>query len=346
MVKWGVGLYGFTYVRLAVGMLLQKGQERMPAIVGITNDIVLNELFKGLAPDERAILCSVQGNPSEADPRDWVGTPWGGGTCPLNHQRNNYVAISSFKEEDGRFKRRKAQFSRTWCIMIDDIGTKLSKEALPKDLIPTLVVETSPGNCQVSYFLEQPEPDVAYVTDAIRQIIEKLTGCGADPGMSGVTRVLRLPEGVNGKPREGGPWQCKTWVWRPEIRTSWDELAAAFSLERRVRCYVEPNDGVTLERKRCYELVKYALKRLGRIKSPTGSGWFDITCPWIDQHTARSNTGAALAPPMQKNGYMGGFKCHHGHCESKNWGDLESWVADEVIKQGQRRRGPFYGENT
>jgi len=342
-------LYGFTYVRLAVGMLLQKGQERMPAIVGITNDIVLNELFKGLAPDERAILCSVQGNPSEADPRDWVGTPWGGGTCPLNHQRNNYVAISSFKEEDGRFKRRKAQFSRTWCIMIDDIGTKLPLNFLKTNgLVPTLVVQTSPGNYQATYFLEQPEPSVDRITDAIRQIIERLTG-GVDPGMAGVTRVLRLPQGINNKPTsivDGKPWHCQVMHWRPEMRTSWNELCCEFKLTERIRSYVEPNDGVTLERKRCFELVKYALKRLGRIKHATGSGWMDITCPWINDHTARSNTGAAVAPPMQKNGYMGGFKCHHGHCESKNWGDLESWVADEVIKQGQRRRGPFYGENT
>lgn len=320
----------------------------MPALVGVTNTVVLAELFKGLDPDERAILCSVRGNPSEADPTAWVGTPWHSGACPLHHDRNNYVAISTFREEDGRFKRRKAQFAKTWCIMIDDIGTKIPKPALPKDLIPTLVVESSPGNFQVTYFLEQPESDSAYVTDAIRQIIAKLTGGGVDPGMAGVTRVLRLPEGVNGKPTsivDGKPWRCKVWVWRPEIRTTWDELAAAFSLERRYRSFVEPNDGVTLERKRCFELIKYALKRLGRIKHATGYGWMDITCPWIDTHTARSNTGAAVAPPMQKNGYMGAFKCHHGHCESKNWGDLESWVADEVVRQGQRRRGPFYGEN-
>jgi len=48
---------------------------------------------------------------------------------------------------------------------------------------------------------------------------------------------------------------------------------------------------------------------------------------------------------MKANGYMGGFKCHHGHCESKNWGDLELWAAEQVVREGQRRRGPFYGEN-
>jgi len=321
----------------------------MPALVGVTNSIVLAELFKGLAPDERAILCSVRGNPSEADPTAWVGTPWGGGACPLHHDRNNYVAISSFLEEDGRFKRRKAQFAKTWCIMIDDIGTKLPLNVIPEELVPTLVVESSPGNFQASFFLQQPESNAERVTDAIRQIIAKLTAGGVDPGMAGVTRVLRLPEGINGKPTsvvDGVPWRCKVWVWRPNIRTSWSELRNAFNLIEHVKCFVEPNDAVTMERKRCFELIKQALRRLGRIKHATGSGWMDITCPWIEGHTARSNTGAAVAPPMKANGYMGGFKCHHGHCETKNWGDLETWVAEEVIKQGTRRRGPFYGDNS
>ena len=320
----------------------------MPALAGVTNSIVLAELFKGLDPDERAILCSVRGNPSEADPTAWVGTPWHSGACPLHHDRNNYVAISSFKEEDGRFKRRKAQFGRTWCIMIDDIGTKLPLNVIPEELVPTLVVESSPGNFQASFFLQQPEGNAERVTDAIRQIIAKLTGGGVDPGMAGVTRVLRLPEGVNGKPTsvvDGAPWRCKVWVWRPNIRTTWSELTRAFHIIEHVKCFVEPNDAVTLERKRCFELVRYALKRLGRIKHATGSGWMDITCPWIESHTARSNTGAAVAPPMKANGYMGGFKCHHGHCESKNWGDLELWAAEQVVREGQRRRGPFYGEN-
>ena len=322
----------------------------MPLQVGVTNDIVLAELFKGLGPDERAILCSLKGNPSEADPKAWIGVPWHNGVaCPLHHDRNNYVAISSFHEEEGRFKRRKAQFSRTWCIMIDDIGTKISLADIPRELQPTLVIETSPGNFQASFFLDEPRADVDHVTDAIRLIIEKLTGGGADPGMAGVTRVLRLPEGINGKPTslvDGKPWRCRVWQWNPSIRTSWQDFTRTFHLVERHRNYAEPTDGVTIERKRGYEIVKEALKLLKRVKNSTGSGWMDITCPWIDGHTARANTGAAVAPPMKKNGYMGGFKCHHGHCETRNWGDLESWVADEVIRLGQRTRGPFYGDNT
>jgi hypothetical protein len=180
---------------------------------------------------------------------------------------------------------------------------------------------------------------------AFKRIIESLTAGGVDPGMAGVTRVLRLPEGINGKPRDGGPWQCKVWVWRPESRTPWNDIRDAFHITERHRSYVEPDDGVTQERIRCFKIMRDAIKFLGLVKHATGSGWMDITCPWIAHHTARSNTGTAVAPPMKANGWMGGFKCHHGHCEAKNWGDLESWVADTIIEQGERNRGPFYGDN-
>lgn len=322
----------------------------MPAIEGVTNDIVLEALFARMPEDERAILCSVKGNPSEADPTAWVGTPWKRGTkCPLDPRRNNYVAISSFRaDENGKYRRRKSQFGQTWALMIDDIGTKLPLSAVPRELVPSLVVESSPGNYQATFFLDQPLQHEALVSDGIRQIIAKLTNGGVDPGMAGVTRVLRLPEGVNGKPnyiRDGQVWRCKVWVWRPDIRTTWDELRQAFGVIERVKVYTEPNDGVTLERKRCFGLVKQGLKHLGLIKHATGSGWMDITCPWIEQHTGRANTGTAVAPPMKANGYMGGFKCHHGHCEQRNWGDLEEWVAREVVMRGRRTRGPFYGAN-
>jgi hypothetical protein len=36
----------------------------------------------------------------------------------------------AFAKKKGRFKRRKAQFSRTWCIMIDDVGTKIPQHSI------------------------------------------------------------------------------------------------------------------------------------------------------------------------------------------------------------------------
>jgi hypothetical protein len=315
----------------------------MAVIEGVSNDAVLTQLFKHIAPDERAVMCTVAGDPATiTDPTVWRGHPWRYGTpCPLKTDRNNYVAISSFRAdpEDGKYRRTKAQFAAAHAIMIDDIGTKVPLQAVPHDLVPSLVVETSPGNFQATFFLEQPHRDREVVEGAIKQIIEHVTGGGVDPGMAGVTRVLRLPGGMNWK--HGRQWQCRVHVWRPEIRTSWTELVHAFNLVERHKVFNEPDDGVSRERKRGFSLVRDGLKALGRVKRNTGSGWFDIQCPWIDEHTGRADTGTAVAPPMKANGYYGGFKCHHGHCESRTWGDLEEWVQRECYIRGRRTAGDF-----
>lgn len=314
----------------------------------VSNEEVLKSLFRNIKEDERAVLCSLKGDPSTADGRLWAGVPWKLNThCPLTKDRNNYVAISSFgaHPEDGRFRRRKDQFRAVHLLMVDDVGTKIDHKRLPMQWLPaTMAVETSPGNYQVTYALTEPMTDQEEAESAIKQMIDKLTGGGVDPGMAGVTRVLRLPNGINGKQshvRDGQIWSCRLAYWRPDISVSWDAVCSAYGIVTKRKSYIEPNDAITLERKRGFELVKRGLEQLGQIKN-MGGAWFDIRCPWIAEHTGRADTGAAVAAPAKANGYMGGFRCHHGHCTHRNWGDLEDWVADAVIAEGRRTRGPFY----
>ena len=316
----------------------------------VPNEDILSVLFKNMDAEERAVLCSVQGDPSTVDGWAWAGIPWAkGARCPLMSNRNNYVAISSFKPhaEDKKFRRRKDQFGAVHAIMVDDVGTKVHQQRVPLTVVPTMVVETSPGNYQFTYALETPMHDQEAAEHAIRQMIMRLSPAGTDPGMSGVTRVLRLPGGVNAKQKymaeDGQPWQCRLRHWEPHRRTSWTALCAAYGVVGDIhRHYIEPTDDVTIERKRSFELVVQGLQILGRIKRG-GNGWFDIRCPWIKEHTDRADTGAAVATPARANGYMGGYRCHHGHCSNRNWGDLEEWVAEAIVEEGRRTRRPFRG---
>lgn len=320
----------------------------MTTLADITNDDVLRELFKHLRNDQRAVMCSVDGDPSTVEGWAWAGIPWAkGGRCPLLSKRNNYVAISSFTQaDDGKYRRRKDQFGAVHAIMVDDVGTKLSHKALPATIAPSMAIETSPGNYQVTYFLTEPMYDQTEAESAVRQMIAKLTDGGVDPGMAGVTRVLRLPGGINGKPKyvtpEGQPWVCRLAYWRPDIRTSWTDLCRAYGIVHTRKIFVEPDDDVSRERRRGFEIVLQGMQQLGIIKRQ-GRGWVDVRCPWLREHTDRADTGAAVAYPAKPNGFMGGFRCHHGHCQHRNWGDLEDWVADAVVENGRRTRGMFTG---
>lgn len=318
----------------------------------MNNDGVLQHLFRNMPPQHRAILCSVEGDPFTADKRAWAGIPWQlGAHCPLLSKRNNYVAVSSFLvDDDGKWRRRKAGFGGLHAVMVDDLGTKLPMKALEdmgrSGLYPTLAVETSPGNYQAIFFLRQPILDMVQAEDGIRRMIEVLTGGGNDPGMSGVTRVFRLPGGINGKAKyrsaDGTDFACRVVYWKPEVLTDWAQLAHYFGFVSKVRVYVEPGDGVTQERIRGFQIVKRGLEALRAIKKQ-GRGWIEIRCPWVADHTDRADSGAAVASPAAKNGYFGGYRCHHGHCANRGWSDLENWVGEELSKEAAATAGMFTG---
>jgi hypothetical protein len=313
-------------------------------IDGPSNEDVLNCLFDGMPDEERAVMCSVPGDPGTVE--RWSGIPWRlGGRCVLQDGLNNYVTVSSFtKNAGGGYRRRKDQFAGLYAIMVDDIGTKIDARALPRELRPTLLLESSPGNFQATFKLQEPIRDLSVAESLIKRMIEVLAPGGVDPGMAGVTRVMRLPEGINGKPkyiRDDKVWRCKVARWKPDVTMTFEQLRDAFGLVTRTRAFIEPSDGVTMERKRGFGLVLEGLDLLGIIKRK--GRWIDVTCPWIKEHTDRGDTGSAVAYPEGANGWMGGYRCHHGHCQGRNWGDLESWVMEKVVQHGRDTRGPFIG---
>lgn len=308
-----------------------------------TNERVLSTLFAAMPEDQRAVLCTVGGDPGSAD--RWPGIAWRlGSKCPLHPLANNYCAVSGFTANDkSEYRRRKDQFGGLYVLMVDDIGTKIPPAAIPRSIVPTLLVETSPGNYQAMFRLKTPITDYIHADALIRGLTLSVTGGGPDPGMLGVTRVFRLPQGVNGKPkyeRDGQPFTCRVAGWFPDAAVDAEELARAFRVVLSVKSYVEPDNGVTLERKRGFQLVLDGLKTLGSIKG-RGRGWIDVTCPWVHEHTDRSTTGSAVALPAKDNGWFGGYRCHHGHCQGRGWGDLEDWVFERVIEQGHQTRGPY-----
>jgi hypothetical protein len=218
--------------------------------------------------------------------------------------------------------------------MVDDVGTKVPRavvEALP----PTARVETSPGNEQWWYMLEAPERDAARFDALIRAFVAgKLLG--NDPGMSGVTRVGRIPGHLNGKAAYGGGFVTQLLAMDTGRRFTVGELLESFRLELRGRrsTFADTPKLATeeaLERNRAFATVYGWLGARGMLKraEPDMSGWTEMRCPWRDEHTGGVDNGAALREPAPENDFYGAFRCHHGHCADKGWSDLTEWVAEE-----------------
>jgi hypothetical protein len=171
-----------------------------------------------------------------------------------------------------------------------------------------------------------------------RMVAAGLTSDGRDPGMRGVTRYGRLPVGSNNKPsvvaRCGGPWRHLVTGYRPRLSYTVEEIAEAYELDltppapRIVTPRSAPSDD-------CASVLDW-LQAAGL--QALGGGWHAITCPWAHEHSNGVITGTGYAEPSSDNNFVGGFKCHHGHCEHRGIGHLLTFIdlLAREVRKGKR----------
>lgn len=307
--------------------------------------VFLADLAEGLPADQRLILCGFVGDPNSVEKDAWRPRPWAPGRPLLLHpDANAYVTVGSFvRAGDGSFRRRTETFAAGRALMVDDIGTKIPRAATERWITPSWRVETSPGNEQWWYILRDPELDVARFDGVIRAFIAGAL-LGADPGMSGVTRVGRIPTFVNGKNKYRTTAAPKGFrvraIERTEARYTTQELLDAFGLSirgrREPRVKLASEEAIT--RNAAFMATFKFLDQRGQLKrrEPDPSGWTEMTCPWVGDHTGAADTGAAIREPSPENDYYGAFRCHHGHCADKGWADLAEWVAELATDELER----------
>jgi hypothetical protein len=317
----------------------------------------------------RAFVTGFKQDPSGDYDRAEKGKMWGGGEVrngggtkiknAVAKGLNTFVTISVFEVgDDGRARRTKDLHSKTYLVVADDIsagaepgpGSKWANNGI-LDLVyglkPSYILETSPGNTQWGWILSTGEERRWLIERIQDRMIELgLAKDAKDPGMRGVTRYVRLPEGFNTKskylnhdqcdPERGFP--CTMLEWNPEVRYTAEEIASALDVDMSepeeparqlalTHANINPEDDPVLA----------ALESEGMIKSalPGKRGGWDITCPWVDEHSGGVDDGTAYFAA----GYVdrstgqqyerGGFACHHGHCEGRSRRDLVDWLAQQ-----------------
>lgn len=293
----------------------------------MTNIEFMRLMFANLPDGARPWVTAFTSAPGDASRGEWAGWPVRR-LSDIPRAANTYVVVSSFAALEGRYRRRKAQFAAMHAVMFDDIGTKIPERSIALPF--TVLVETSPGNCQGWLHLDPPITDRAVAERLVDRMIEAgLTADGRDSGMKGVTRYGRLPEGTNNKPRATGPWLHRVLEMRESLAYSADEIAEAYELDTRppaTRPMRPPPAGPRPD-------VLGWLVDAGMYQAHIGEGWHAITCPWVHEHTNGVATGTAYREPAPENNMVGAFKCHHGHCEGRTVGHLFRFLealADEV----------------
>jgi len=292
----------------------------------------LAALSGGCPPSERFIMQILAGDPGDARDQSWRPRAWRPGEpLPASPERTNgYVAISSFgRAPDGSWRRQKALFSRLRCVMIDDVGTKVSAE-LAGRVEPTWRVLTSPGNEQWLYVIRDGTTKRELADAVINGLVDQalLPQDEKDPGMKGVTRVARVPGFINGKAKYGGDFRV-SWTQREGPLYTLDDLVRGYGLEireRRQQVAVRIDGDAEVSMQLFMAYVRVA-RQYGLIDQeiPNMAQWLRVRCPWEGEHSG-SKGGADLRYPAHENAYQGAFKCHHGHCEGRGWREYSDFL--------------------
>lgn len=309
----------------------------------VTNDEFIRAIFGQYAPT--CHVTQFDYDPANIPPGKhliaWKGDYYS--RSVLTPGFNQYFTISTFHaDEQGTARRRKALFMQTHCIVLDDVKEKLDASVAARLPAPSWILETSPGSEQWGYILRQPET-VASRVDNLNDglIASDLAPSGKDPGQRGVTRYVRLPEGSNTKASKminGTPFKCRMLKWSPFSEVTLEQLAEPFNInldasrrESRIDGAADVND---------HPLIH--IPDVIHIKEERSAGRFDITCPWVNDHTGQDDSGTAVF--TNADGTLG-FKCHHGGCEGRTGRHLLEYIDGEMpqfrstLKQWQVIRG-------
>ena len=315
------------------------------AIATVTIDLTAQEFLAELARevpwDERLVGCWFEGDPNEGNQHKWRPRPITSTTrIPLD--QNTYVTVSAFRRavtpegDDAGFRRKTEFFARGVALMVDDIGTKAPAD-IPRRVPPTALIETSPGNFQAWYFLSPAEADKERFDYAIRAFISARL-LGQDPGMAGVNRVGRLPDGINGKAKyakDGQPFAQRVHVWEPSRRYTPEQIAQAHGFDLAASQPRTPRRKPS-DSKPAGSGYLPILEAAGLYLEPIRGfhGGHRIVCPWHESHTSKDTTGTAYFEPDEQNDGRGGFKCQHGHCSHRTIADLDWFVVRLLAGRG------------
>jgi len=249
-----------------------------------------------------------------------------------------YGTSTTVRTHEGYLRNRKECFNALHVLVLDDIGTKIPFERIPDDMRPTYRIESSKGNYQYGYVLAEPIKVYEHAEALVRLVYE---AGFSDAGGKMPTKLVRLPDGINGKPGKSKDFKVRLDfidgdLWTPEdllqkmnLDLHWRDVVSDTSILKENRA----NQGVGLAPWADTAAQEYSTAGMidplfewllaeRRVQQDNGD-WVTVECPWCDDHT-NADTLAHYSPlgrggKLHANGR--GFKCFHGHCTERNTSD-------------------------
>lgn len=245
-------------------------------------------------------------------------------------------------QTDGRIYNRKNLFKQLHVVVLDDIGTKVDIDSLPDDLEPTYIIESSKGNFQYGFVLEEP----VTLLPAAEALVQLVYESGySDEGGKMPNKLVRLPEGVNGKKGEkmgfisnvhklDGPyWSPQALLDALGVAVQWTDVIEDAEAVMKKRSTERLGTGV-------WSPVKSISPTLDGVIDPVlewlyeenlvvdeSGDWVTIRCPWGHDHTSGADTAGYKPIGRGDETTRRGFHCFHDSCATHKTPDFLNFVA-------------------
>jgi len=314
--------------------------------INVTNEQFLEAIFG----DEwgKAHVTSFLDDPSNIT-SDRRGLCWAGGAAEyrvarMSSEENQYFTISLFhKAEDGKAVRRKAKFDACFVIVADDVAEKLPLDRVEMLPEPSYKLVTSKGSEQWAWILKDPCEDRAMVENLLDGLVAKgLAPDGNDPGMRGVTRYVRMPNGSNTKAKRiinGKTFKCYLTSWEPNNLYTMDQLAKVFDIDLFAERAEASVDALAVDNPL---VARHPILKHVNIDTVGNDNWIRIDCINAEAHSVDDPTGAAIR--IAPDGSVQ-YQCHHGHCSGDGQNrKITGTRAIEILDAKLNANGSFIAE--
>lgn len=334
--------------------------EPVPTNHGNTESTDISELYpesKGLnAPheyDQEAVLDFLDsvcenGVPDGASLLVWaskhngkIGKPLQKGLEGLERKMSEgkahalYFNTCSFYPDGKELNHKHKNFAALHAIVADDVGTKIDPdELLSRGLEPTYIIESSAGNFQYGYVLDEAITNFDHATAAVG-----VFGCAnlTDKGGVMAGKLVRLPAGVNGKKVDGkenfpvqlvsngGPiYTIETLIQRVGLTVegdsfTWNNILAGESpVARKNYASFQRRPPVHFNTTDIQDVVLDWLNEQDMITGDGAGDWVNISCPWSEFHTTGDDTAGYKPVGRGDDPMRRAFKCFHEHCQANH----------------------------
>ena len=239
-------------------------------------------------------------------------------------------------------RNRAALFEALHVVVLDDIGTKVQVETLPDDFAPSYIIETSAGNFQYGYVLAEPITDHAAATALIQLIYD---AGFSDNGGKMATKIVRLPDGINGKLGEKRDFKCRLVElndtrWTPdqiltvlEIPVLWSDVEADVSILNRhkdaSKLGASPWSPIVASAATMEGITDPVLEWLydqGLVKNDV-CDWVNIQCPNAACHTTGDDLAGYKPIGRGEMPKRRAFNCFHDACATYGTMDFLHYIA-------------------